>query len=55
MVEQEEHYRTAASQGDVQVKGYLQHNGAPCELDFDLTLTHERWEAVNDAFKMGKV
>ena len=40
--------------GDVQIRGFLHHNGAPCDLDFDLTLTHERWEAVNDPFKTGK-
>ena len=29
--------------GDVQIRGFLHHNGAPCDLVFDLTLAHERW------------
>jgi len=32
--------------GDVQIKDY--HNGAPRDLVFDLSITHERWGAPQD-------
>ena len=34
--------------GDVQIKDYLHHNGAPRDLVFDLSITHERWGAPQD-------
>jgi hypothetical protein len=39
----------------VQIKGYLQHNGAPRDLVFDLSITHERWGAVGDPSKTGQL
>jgi len=34
--------------GDVQIKHYLQHNSAPRDLVFDLSITHERWGGPQD-------
>ena len=41
--------------GDVQLRQYLSHNGAPRDLVFDLTLTHERWGDTDDPHKMGRL
>ena len=41
--------------GDVQIRKFLHHNGAPRDFVFDLTLTYERWEDTDDPSKMGKL
>ena len=41
--------------GDVRIREFLHHNGAPLDLVFDLTLTHERWVDTDDPSKMGKI
>ena len=33
----------------------MHHNGAPRDLVFDLTLTHERWGDTDDPHKMHKL
>jgi hypothetical protein len=32
--------------GDVQIQGYLKHNGVERDLVYDLSVTHERWGAT---------
>ena len=39
----------------VQIREFLHHNGAPRDLVFDLTITHERWGDTDDPSKMGKL
>ena len=41
--------------GDVQIRKFLHHNGAPRDLVFDLTLTHERWGDTDDPSKLSKL
>ena len=41
--------------GDVQMREFLHHNGAPHDLVFDLMLTHERWGDTDDPSKMHKL
>ena len=41
--------------GDVQIREFLHHNGAPRDLVFDLTLTHDRFGDTVDPNKMHKL
>ena len=41
--------------GDVQFRKFLHHNGAPRDLVFDLTITHEQWGDTDDPYKMSKL
>ena len=40
--------------GDVQIQGYLKHNGLDRDL-VDLSVTHERWGATDEASKNGQL
>ena len=39
----------------MQIREFLHHNGAPRDLVFDLTITHERWGDTDDPYKMHKL
>ena len=41
--------------GDVQIKGYLKHNGVERDLVYDLSVTHERWGATDEPSKNGQL
>ena len=41
--------------GDVQIQGYLKHNGVERDLVYDLSVTHERWGATDEPSKNGQL
>ena len=47
--------RGKQKRGDVQIREFQHHNGAPRDLVFDLTITHERWGETDDPSKMSKL
>ena len=41
--------------GDVQIQGYLKHNGVERDLVYDLSVTYERWGVTDKPSKNGQL